>query len=65
MAKTIKTRTEKKKMIKGLNKFNIDNIIPPKFHFLSAILIYFFYSLFPFTCFFGGKDIPVKRYTGK
>jgi hypothetical protein len=56
MAKTIKTRTEKKEYDKGLNKFNIDNIIPPKFHFLSAILIILLlFLVFLSPMFFGGK----------
>jgi hypothetical protein len=56
MAKTIKTRTEKKEDDKGLNKFNVDNIIPPKFHFLSAVLIILLlFLVFLSPMFFGGK----------
>jgi hypothetical protein len=56
MAKTIKTRTEKKESDKSLNRFNIDNIIPPKFHFLSALLIILLlFLVFLSPMFFGGK----------
>jgi hypothetical protein len=56
MAKTTKTRTEKKETDKGLNKFDIDNIIPPKFHLLSAILIILLlFLVFLSPMFFGGK----------
>lgn len=56
MAKTTKTRTEKKETDKGLNRFNLDNIIPPKFHLLSSILIILLlFLVFLSPMFFGGK----------
>src|ERR1017187_2582924 len=56
MAKTTKTRTEKKETDKGLNRFNLDNIIPPKFHLLSAIvIILLLFLVFLSPMFFGGK----------
>src|ERR1039457_41780 len=56
MAKTTKTRTEKKETDKGLNSFNLDNIIPPKFHLLSAIvIILLLFLVFLSPMFFGGK----------
>jgi hypothetical protein len=56
MAKITKTRTEKKENEKGLNRFNVDNIIPPKFHLLSAILIILLlFLVFLSPMFFGGK----------
>ena len=56
MAKTTKTRTEKKETDKGLNRFNLNNIIPPKFHLLSAILIILLlFLVFLSPMFFGGK----------
>jgi Bacterial membrane protein YfhO len=56
MAKTTKSRIEIKEENKGLNKFNIDNLIPPKFHFLSAIIIILLlFLVFLSPMFFGGK----------
>ena len=56
MAKTTKTRIEKKETEKGLSRFNLDNIIPPKFHLLSAILIILLlFLVFLSPMFFGGK----------
>jgi hypothetical protein len=56
MAKTTKTRTEKKETQNGFNRFNLDNIIPPKFHFLSAILIILLlFLVFLSPMFFGNK----------
>jgi hypothetical protein len=56
MAKTTKSRIEKKESDKGLNRFNLDNIIPPKFHLLSAILIILLlFLVFLSPMFFGGK----------
>ncbi len=56
MAKASKNRTQKKESESGLSKFNIDNIIPPKFHALTAILIIvLLFLVFLEPMFFGGK----------
>ena len=56
MAKVSKNRTQKKESESGLSKFNIDNIIPPKFHTLAAILtIIVLFLIFLAPMFFGGK----------
>ena len=56
MAKASKNRTQKKQTESGLSRFNIDNIIPPKFHTLAAILaIVFLFLIFLAPMFFGGK----------
>ncbi|MDR3610571.1 MAG: hypothetical protein P4L27_08420, partial [Ignavibacteriaceae bacterium] len=56
MAKINNKRSEKNQAEKGLNSFNLDNIIPPKFHLLSAILIIILlFLVFLSPMFFGGK----------
>jgi hypothetical protein len=56
MAKTKITRIQKKENESGLTRFNIDNIVPPKFQTLSAILlILMLFLVFLYPMFFGGK----------
>ena len=56
MAKLSKNRTQKKETESGLSRFNIDNIIPPKFHTLTAVLtIVILFLIFLAPMFFGGK----------
>jgi hypothetical protein len=56
MAQVRKTKSEKKVSEKELSSFNLDNIIPPKFHLLSAILIILLlFLVFLSPMFFGNK----------